>query len=114
MTKNLYQHQLPLGYKISKDLNDHFYKKYIGYDIDIKFSKWQISMIERKIHQNKCRTLDINDFYGHSFNTSSTSFHKKIQEQKKDIEVNIFLRKHFLKHYQQSTQQLDNYNIIEL
>ena len=114
MTKKLYQHQLPHSYRLSKELNDHFYKKYIGYDIDIKFSKWKISMIERRIYENKRHSLDINNFLSNPFNTSSTSLYKEIQEHKNCIEDCMFLRKHFLEYYQESTRQLNNHNIIEI
>ena len=114
MTKKLYRHQLPHSYRLSKELNDHFYKKYIGNDIDIKFKKWQISMIERRIYENKRHSLDTNIFLSNLFNTTSTSLYKEIQEHKKCIEDCMFFRKHFLEYYQESTRQLNNHNIIEI
>ena len=71
-------------------------------------------MIERRIHENKCRSLDINIFLSNPFNKSSVLFHKEIQEHQYNIEHYVLLRNHFLEYYQESTRQLNNHNITEL
>jgi hypothetical protein len=114
--RKIQKHELPVNYSLCKDLNDYFYKKYIGFDIDIKMSKLCISMLERKMKQNKCVTSNIfsSDFWQSPVTSNNVSFHTEIKEHENNIKIYTFLHHHYLEYYQQSIQQLDNYKILEI
>ena len=55
--RRIHTHELPLNYRLCKELNYHLYKKYIGFNIDISITKMDI----RKL-QDKKKTEQINRF----------------------------------------------------
>jgi hypothetical protein len=109
--RKIQPHEIPMSYRICKDVHDHFYKKYIGYDVDISSCKWRISMIRCKMRQNKY-LFCISDFCK-PFDCDNMTFMKSIKEYETDIQLYTFLREHFFQYYQQSTIHLNNYKIIE-
>jgi len=114
--RKIEKHELPRNYCLCKDLNDYFYKKYIGYDIDIKMSKWCISMLERNMKQSKLPYVNIfsNDFWQLPVTPNYVSFHAEIEEHENNIKLYTFLYNHYLEYYQQTIHHLNNYKIIEI
>ena len=48
--------EIPLNYRLCKELNYHLYKKYIGFNIDISITKMDIRKLQDKKKQNKSYT----------------------------------------------------------
>ena len=45
--RKIRKNEIPLNYRLCIDLNDYFYKKYIGFDITIKSCYWSISILKK-------------------------------------------------------------------
>jgi len=114
--RKIEKHEFPSNYSLCKDLNNYFYKKYIEYDIDIKMSKWRISMLERNMKQSKFSHVNIfsNDFWQPLVTSNNVSFHTEIEEYENNIKLYTFFYDHYLEYYQQSIHHLNNYKIIEI
>lgn len=107
--RKIQKHELPVKYSLCKDLNDHFYKKYIGFDIDIKMCKRSISMLQHK-----------KDFFNpFSFDfwqtpiTNDILIHKETEAKQKCIHLYQWLLVHYQTYHNQSTIHLTNYKIFE-
>lgn len=113
--RRLHQHELPLNYRLCKDLNDFFYKKYMGYVIDIKYLQFSIRVWKDKLAQSKRHVS--NPFslpYWREPHMKSDSIHSTIMLKRQEIENLTVLMKHYFPMYYQSTYQLEQFNIVEL
>lgn len=110
--RKIHNSEFPINYRICIDINHHFYKKYIGCDIDIQILKMSIELLKKKrIQQNK---PVINPF-SHSFwQNSPLDINKEIETKIQSIEYNKRLMDHYLPYYFYSTLHAYNHKIIEL
>lgn len=112
--RRIHTNELPLKYLLCKDLNDYFYKKYIGFDITIKACNWSISTLKRKELQNK--STSVNPFsydYWKDVFTDTPSIKNQIVSKEKGIEMYQLFLEHYQEYYNQSTIHMINHKIIE-
>lgn len=113
--RRIHKNEFPLNYRLCTDLNDYFYKKYIGFDIMIKASHWSISILKKKELQEKCKTVNpfTIDFWQDVF-TCTPSIKSQIVAKENCIQIYQSFMEHYREYYDQSVKQLHNYHIIEV
>ena len=107
LVRKIHPNEIPFIYILMKDMNNYFYNKYIGYEMDINTFCVVISIIERRINKQKKE----NDYYIHSPN-SNESLRQDIEQIQTKIIVLTDLYNKYKQHYSASLQQLHNYKII--
>ena len=113
--RKLRTHELPINYRICKGLNDFFYKKYIGYDIDIKQLERSIALLtQNRIHCKKeiINPLSLNFWQDPSI--TDACIHREIENKKQRIEILKIFMAHYYPIYCQSTTHLEKFKIVEL
>ena len=105
--------EIPLNYRLCRNLNDYFYKKYIGFDITIKSCYWSISILKKKELQEKCKTVNpfTIDFWQDVF-SGSPSIQNQIIAKEKSIKIYQSFMDHYKEYYDQSTIHLRNHKLI--
>ncbi len=113
--RRIHENELPLNYRLCTDLNDYFYKKYIGFDIMIKSIHWSISILKKKELQEKCKTVNpfTIDFWQDVF-TYTHSVKSQIVAKENCIQIYHFFMEHYREYYDQSVKHLHDYHIIEV
>jgi hypothetical protein len=106
--------ELPLNYRICKDLNDYFYMKYIGCDVDIKYLQFSIDVLKNKHIQSKRVVNSFSlDFLLDPL--ANDSFVRTEIAKKEDDIANLnTLMNYYYPMYYQSTTHLNNFKILEL
>lgn len=106
--------ELPLNYRICKDLNDYFYTKYIGCDVDIKYLQFSIDILKNKQLQNKRVVNPFSlDFWQDPF-TNDSYIRRDIANKEDRIAKLKTMMNYYYPMYSQSTSHLNNFKIIEL
>ncbi len=112
--RKIRQCELPNNYKIAKALNDHFYMVHYGYKLDTMSCQSRIHYLKNQLiytDQRFMNSFNINDCY------NLTSKKLEIQESIKECEESMILPTLLYTLYKEpydiSTQQLDEFNIIE-
>jgi hypothetical protein len=106
--------ELPLNYRICKDLNDYFYMKYIGCDVDIKYLQFSIDVLKNKLLQNK-RIVHPFSLDCLLYPFASDSYIRREIAKKEDNIANLnTMMNYYYPMYCQSTSHLNNFKIIEL
>lgn len=106
--------ELPLNYRICKDLNDYFYMKYIGCDVDIKYLQFSIDILKNKQLQNKRAVNPFSlDFWRYPF-TNDSYIRNDIANKEDRIAKLKTMMNYYYPMYCQSTSHLNNFKIIEL
>jgi hypothetical protein len=112
--RKIRQDELPNNYKIAKALNDQLYKIYYGYKLDMISCQNRIHYFEKQLEYNK--QLFVNTFKVDKC-IDLTSKKMKIQASIKECEESMVLPSLLYALYKEpydiSTQQLDEFNIIE-
>lgn len=105
--------EIPLNYRLCRNLNDYFYKKYIGFDITIKSCYWSISILKKKELQEKMKTVNpfTIDFWQDVF-SGSPSIQNQIIAKEKSIKIYQSFMDHYKEYYDQSTIHLRNHKLI--
>jgi len=113
--RRIHTNELPLKYCVCKDLNDYFYKKYIGFDIMIKSSHRSISILTRKEALEKSKIINpfTFDFWQDVF-TDTHSIKSLIEANKHCIQIYQSFMDHYREYYEQSVTHLHDYRIIEI
>jgi len=113
--RKLHEHELPINYLICKDLNDYFYKKFLGFGLTINSCKWNISMLQNKKIQNSRTVFNpfSVDFWQTPF-TTNTSIDKEIMEKENSIQIYKSFRDYYKDYYRQTILHMRNYKIIEI
>ena len=111
--RKIRKNEIPLNYRLCIDLNDYFYKKYIGFDITIKASHWSISILKKKELQEKMKTVNpfTFDFWQDVF-SGSPSIQNQIIAKEKSIEIYQSFMDHYKEYHNQSTIHLRNRKLI--
>jgi hypothetical protein len=111
--RKIHEYEFPLNYRLCIDLNDYFYKKYIGFDITIKSCYWSISILKKKELQEKSKTVNpfTIDFWQDLF-SDNLSIQNQIITKEKSIKIYQSFMDHYKEYYDQSTIHLRNHNII--
>lgn len=111
--RKIRKNEIPLNYRLCIDLNDYFYKKYIGFDITIKASHWSISILKKKELQEKMKTVNpfTFDFWQDVF-SGSPSIKSQIEAKENCIQIYQSFMEHYKEYYDQSTIHLRNYKLI--
>jgi len=111
--RRIHKNEFPLNYRLCIDLNDYFYKKYIGFDITIKASRWSISILKKKELQEKMKTVNpfTFDFWQDVF-SGSPSIKSQIEAKENCIQIYQSVMDHYKEYYDQSTIHLRNYKLI--
>jgi hypothetical protein len=106
--------ELPLNYRICKELNDYFYMKYIGCDVDIKYLQFSIDVLKNKQLQTKRVVNPFSlDFLLDPF--ASVSYIRRDIANKEDRIAKLkTMMNYYYPMYCQSTSHLNNFKIIEL
>ena len=105
--------ELPLNYRICKDLNDYFYTKYIGCDVDIKYLQFSIDVLKNKqLHKSVVSPFSLNFWQDPLTNDS----YIRTEIAKKEGLINNLktMMNYYYPMYCQSTSHLNNFKIIEL
>ena len=113
--RRIHENEFPLNYRLCTDLNNYFYKKYIGIDITIKSIHLSISILKKKELQEKSKTVNpfTVDFWQDVF--IDTSFVKnQIIVKENCIQIYQYFMEHYREYYDQSVKQLHDYHIIEV
>jgi hypothetical protein len=106
--------ELPLNYRICKDLNDYFYTKYIGCDVDIKYLQFSIDLLKTKHIYNKGVVNPFSlEFWQDPF-TNNSYIHAEIAKKELLIDNLKTTMDYYYPMYCQSTSHLNNFKIIEL
>jgi hypothetical protein len=112
--RKIRQDELPNNYKIAKALNDQLYKVHYGYKLDMISCQNRIQYFEKQLEYNK--QLFVNTFKVDKC-IDLTSKKMEIQESIKECEESMVLPSLLYALYKEpydiSTQQLDEFNIIE-
>ena len=113
--RRIHENEFPLNYRLCTDLNNYFYKKYIGFDITIKSIHLSISILKKKELQNKMKTVNpfTADFWQDVF-TDTPSVKNQIVAKENCIQIYHFFMEHYREYYDQSVKHLHNYHIIEV
>ena len=111
--RKIRKNEIPLNYRLCIDLNDYFYKKYIGFDITIKASHWSISILKKKELQEKMKTVNpfTFDFWQDVF-SGSPSIKSQIEAKENCIQIYQSFMDHYKEYYDQSIIHLRNYKLI--
>ena len=111
--RKIRKNEIPLNYRLCIDLNDYFYKKYIGFDITIKSCYWSISILKKKEFQEKGKTVNpfTFDFWQDVF-SDSPSIQNQIIAKEKSIKIYQSFMDHYKEYYDQSTIHLRNHKLI--
>lgn len=111
--RRIHKNEFPLNYRLCIDLNDYFYKKYIGFDITIKASHWSISILKKKELQEKMKTVNpfTFDFWQDVF-SGSPSIKSQIIAKENCIQIYQSFMDHYKEYYDQSTIHLRNRKLI--
>ena len=111
--RKIHEYEFPLNYRLCIDLNDYFYKKYIGFDITIKSCYWSISILKKKELQEKSKTVNpfTFDFWQDVF-TGTPSIKNQIIAKEKSIEIYQSFMDHYKEYHNQSTIHLRNLKLI--
>ena len=112
--RKIRQDELPNNYKIAKALNDQLYKDHYGYTLDMISCQNRIQYFEKQLEYNK-------QLFANTFKVGKcidlTSKKMEIQESIKECEESMVLPSLLYALYKEpydiSTQQLDEFNIIE-
>ena len=105
--------EIPLNYRLCRNLNDYFYKKYIGFDITIKSCYWSISILKKKELQEKGKTVNPFTFdYWQDVFSDSPSIQNQIIAKEKSIKIYQSFMDHYKEYYDQSTIHLRNHKLI--
>ena len=106
--------ELPLNYRICKDLNDYFYMKYIGCDVDIKYLQFNIELVKNKHLETKRLFNPLSlDCLLDPF--ASISYIRNDIANKEDRIAKLkTMMNYYYPMYCQSTSHLNNFKIIEL
>jgi|GEM_PF-3498764 hypothetical protein len=112
--RRIHTHELPLNYRLCKELNYHLYKKYIGFNIDISITKMDIRKLQDKKKQNKSTVFNpFSSDYWTTLFTNDTSIDTEISRKEKYIDIYTERMNHYVEYYHQSTQDFHNYKIVE-
>jgi len=112
--RKIHKNELPSNYRVCKDLNDYFYKKYIGYDVDIKNLQFNINLLKNKQVQNKRNIVNPFSlaFWKDPF-TNDSYIHTEIEKKEKRIETfEIFMNYYFHCYFHSSVHQY-KFKIVE-
>jgi hypothetical protein len=105
--------ELPLNYRICKDLNDYFYMKYIGCDVDIKYLQFSIDVLKNKhIHKTVVSPFSLNFWQDQM--TNDSYIRTEIAKKEGLIDNLKTMMNYYYPMYYQSTSHLNNFKIIEL
>lgn len=105
--------ELPLNYRICKDLNDYFYTKYIGCDVDIKYLQFSIDVLKNKqLHKRPVSPFSLN-FWQDPL-TNDSYIRTEIAKKESLIDNLKTMMNYYYPMYYQSTSHLNNFKIIEL
>ena len=112
--RRIHDIEFPLNYRLCKEMNDYFYQKYIGFNMDISSIKMNIKRLQTKKIQNKSTVFNpfsVN-FWTTEF-TNDTSIDNEISRQEKNIELFQIIMNYYQDYYNHNVIQLRNYNIID-
>lgn len=111
--RRIHENEFPLNYRLCTDLNDYFYKKYIGFDITIKSIHLSISILKKKELQEKCKTVNpfTADFWQDVF-TGTPSINNQIVAKENCIQIYQSFMEHYKEYHNQSTIHLRNRKLI--
>jgi|AntAceMinimDraft_6_1070360.scaffolds.fasta_scaffold47863_2 hypothetical protein len=112
--RRIHKHELPSTYRVCKDLNVFFYKKYIGYDIDIKNLQINIHHLKNKQIHNKRNIVNPLSltFWRDPF-TNDSYIRNEIGKKEKRIETFGIFMDYYFHCYFQSTIHLYKFKIVE-
>lgn len=106
--------ELPLNYRICKDLNDYFYTKYIGCDVDIKYLQFSIDILKNKqLHSKGVVNPFSLEFWQDPF-TNNSNIHTEIAKKELLIDNLKTTMDYYYPIYCQSASHLNNFKILEL
>ena len=113
--RKIHKNELPLNYIVCKDLNDFFYKKYIGYKLDIKILQFNISQLKNKQLQNKRNIVNpcSFEFWQDPF-TNDSCIYNEIGKKENQIKMLEDYMNYYFYYYFQSSEHLYNFKIMEL
>jgi len=106
--------ELPVNYLVCKELNDHFYKKYLGYEVDINYKKHRIDLLKNRYIANKDKYFNPYCFDAwKAMYYNSVTIKNDIWETESRInEYKIFRDYYYENHYKSSCQHLDNFKLF--
>ena len=111
--RRIRKREIPLNYRLCRDLNDYFYKKYIGFDITIQACQWSITILKKKELQEKGKTVNPFTFdYWQGVFSDSPSIQNQIIAKEKSIKIYQSFMDHYKEYYDQSSIHLRNYKLI--
>lgn len=112
--RKLKKNELPINYKIAKELNEHFYMTSVGYNLDINTRNNYIKYLKKKIiHLNSMyyNTYNIHECYQITTNKQVTN--NLIENKKIELLMATLMYSIHNEYYTTSSDQLQCYNIIE-
>ena len=106
--------EIPINYLVCKGLNDHFYKKYLGYELDINYKKHRIEMLKTRYIANKDKYFNpyCFDAWKALYNNSVTIKNEIWETESRINECKIFRDYYYTYHYKSSCQHLDNFRLF--
>ena len=111
--RKIKKEELPTNYLICKELSDHFYKKYIGYELDINYKKRRIELLQNRNIANKSKYFNPYCFDAwKALYYNSVTVRNEICETESQINGCNILYEYYIQYYKASTRHLYNFKLF--
>ena len=112
--RKIKEDEVPVNYLVCKELNDYFYKKYLGYEVDINYKKHRIDLLKNRYIANKDKYFNpyCFDAWKALYHNSVTIKNEIWETESRINEYKIFRDYYYENHYKCSCQHLDNLKLF--